>query len=65
MMWLKFDDFTPGTDFFAWARSIAYYRVLELRRRNKRKERQFSENSFKAIDSMVVSRQIQRATFPG
>lgn len=58
VMWTKFDDFKPGTDFVAWARAIAYYRVLELRRKNKRKERQFNENAIKAINSMAVSSQL-------
>ncbi len=30
-MWTKFEDFQPGTDFGAWARRIAYYKILKYR----------------------------------
>jgi len=32
IMWRKFAQFTPGTDFVAWAIQIAHYRILEYRR---------------------------------
>jgi RNA polymerase sigma-70 factor (ECF subfamily) len=35
-MWELFDSFQPGTDFLKWARSVAYYRVLEYRKKYKR-----------------------------
>ncbi len=35
-MWDKFGEFTPGTDFVAWGRAIARYRVLEYRKKCKR-----------------------------
>ena len=31
-MWRKFSDFTPGTDFFAWASSIAFYEAKNFQR---------------------------------
>jgi RNA polymerase sigma-70 factor, ECF subfamily len=44
MMWHKFGEFEPGTDFLAWAVTIAYYRVLEFRRHKKRRSQiQLSE----------------------
>lgn len=35
-MWERFDDFTPGTNFRAWAISMAKYQVLTYRKRKKR-----------------------------
>ncbi|MCE9553121.1 MAG: sigma-70 family RNA polymerase sigma factor [Planctomycetes bacterium] len=32
MLWKKFDEFSPGSDFLAWASRIAYLEVLHLRR---------------------------------
>ena len=34
-MWEMFDIYEPGTDFLKWSLSVAYYRVLEYRRKNK------------------------------
>lgn len=42
MMWQKFGEFREGTDFLAWARTIAYYRVLDFRNRHKRDCRLFT-----------------------
>ncbi len=35
-LWEKFDQYESGTDFLAWARAVAFYRVKEFRRRNAR-----------------------------
>jgi RNA polymerase sigma-70 factor (ECF subfamily) len=32
ILWLKFNDFEPGTDFMAWALAIAHYQVLKFRK---------------------------------
>ncbi len=32
VLWEKFDEFRPGSDFRAWAFSIAHYKVLQYRR---------------------------------
>ncbi|NOY41386.1 MAG: sigma-70 family RNA polymerase sigma factor [Planctomycetes bacterium] len=44
MMWEKFDQFTPGTNFAAWAIRIAKFKVLEHRRRGQRKRLLFSDD---------------------
>jgi len=36
VLWKKFDEFAPGTDFLAWASRIAYLEVLHLRRSKAR-----------------------------
>ena len=30
-LWEKFDDFEPGSNFYAWARKVAYNKVLNFR----------------------------------
>lgn len=34
-LWNKFEDYQSGTDFVAWAVTIAKYKVMEFRRRNR------------------------------
>lgn len=36
VMWAKFDQFQPGTDFTAWAFAILRIKVMEWRRKQKR-----------------------------
>lgn len=55
MMWRKFSEFELGTDFLAWALTIAYYRVLEFRKRKKRQSRiQFNEKLVADISDRVA-----------
>lgn len=37
MMWEKFSEFKPGTDFISWGGAIAYYKVREFRRSHREK----------------------------
>jgi RNA polymerase sigma-70 factor (ECF subfamily) len=37
VLWRRFAEFQPGTNFHAWACSIARYKVLEFRRANPRR----------------------------
>ena len=45
VLWRKFDQFQPGTDFARWACRVAYYEVLKFRERRAREARLFS-NAF-------------------
>jgi RNA polymerase sigma-70 factor (ECF subfamily) len=36
VLWKKFDQFDPATNFYAWASRVAYLEVLNYRRRNSR-----------------------------
>lgn len=47
LMWEKFDEFTLGTDFLAWARRIAYFLVLEHYRARKK------ENAFYYDEQLI------------
>jgi RNA polymerase sigma-70 factor (ECF subfamily) len=35
-LWERFDQFQAGTDFYAWAKQIAYYKVLHYREHKRR-----------------------------
>ncbi len=43
VLWQKFDEFQPGSNFIAWALQVARYEVLKLRHRQRRDVLQFSE----------------------
>ncbi len=45
VMWRKWDEFTPGTDFVAWALRIARYEVLSYRKRRGRDRSLFSDRT--------------------
>ena len=44
VMWRKFDDYTPGSDFLAWAATIARYEILNFVRTKKTHDRYFSHD---------------------
>ena len=50
VMWRKFDQFKPGTNFAAWAIQIMRYQILEYRRNAARSKRVLMEDSlFEAL----------------
>jgi RNA polymerase sigma-70 factor (ECF subfamily) len=51
-LWTKADDFTPGTNFLAWAREVAYFKALAFVRDRKREKLILSQ----ALVEQVVSR---------
>src|SRR5690348_5657938 len=38
ILWNKFAEFEPGTNFFAWASRIAYFEVLSLMKQKRRSQ---------------------------
>lgn len=48
-LWRDFARFDEGTDFGAWAASIAYYQVLTWRKRQSRSRLMFDESTVSAI----------------
>jgi RNA polymerase sigma-70 factor, ECF subfamily len=56
VLWNKFGDFRPGSDFFAWASRVAYYEVLSLMKQ-RRRSRTFSDETLEllASEAMAVS----------
>jgi len=55
-MWRKFPDFEPGTNFFAWARKVAFHQILNHRRSEKR--RPFSPVDERFLES--VAEEVER-----
>ena len=49
VLWSKYREFTPGTDFGAWARSVAYREVLAARRSEARAHRYMDESCAQEI----------------
>jgi RNA polymerase sigma-70 factor, ECF subfamily len=46
VLWQKFEQYRPGTDFVRWAYGIAYYEVLKVREKQSRRHRLFSDDFF-------------------
>jgi len=49
-LWQDFNDFQPGTDFLAWARRVAFHRVLTFRKQRRRHGIPCSDSFLAAID---------------
>ena len=49
LLWEKFHEFTPGTQFGAWACRIAYFKALKHRSRNAVRNRIFSPAAMESI----------------
>jgi len=57
LMWEQKDDFTPGTDFVAWGARIAYFKVLDYRKRANKNRRMISNaGQFKKIEETALKR---------
>jgi len=46
VLWRKFAEFTEGTDFRAWARTVALHQILNYRRKEKRRSNVHLDESF-------------------
>jgi RNA polymerase sigma-70 factor, ECF subfamily len=53
VLWNKFADFRPGSNFFAWASKIAYYEVLSLMKQQRR-SRTFSNEALELLANEAV-----------
>ena len=53
-LWEQFERFQVGTDFGAWARTVAYYQVLDFRKRPGRSEPHLSTEFFEAVAAEIV-----------
>src|SRR5215210_5538816 len=54
ILWNKFADFEPGSNFFAWASRIAYYEVLSLMKQ-KRRSRTFSDEALELLANEAIA----------
>ncbi|OHB86425.1 MAG: hypothetical protein A2V98_08530 [Planctomycetes bacterium RBG_16_64_12] len=49
VLWRKFDQYEPGTEFARWACRIAYYEVLKFREKRARGERIFTSDFIETL----------------
>ena len=56
LLWEKFDEFKPGTDFVAWALTIARFKVMSHVRNMKKRERVFSNELIEVISDVATSK---------
>lgn len=54
IMWEKFDQYEQGTNFEAWAMSIAKRKALEFLRKNKRSRMIFQEQYYDLISNQAL-----------
>jgi RNA polymerase sigma-70 factor (ECF subfamily) len=68
LLWQKYDEFEPGSNFFAWACRIAYFAVLSNRRDRGRDRLQFDDLLLETIAEerveMESSLQAQQRALP-
>jgi RNA polymerase sigma-70 factor (ECF subfamily) len=57
VLWKKFDEFKPGTDFAAWAFRISYFTTLSFLQKNKRRMFQFSDAMLERLAATAGARQ--------
>jgi RNA polymerase sigma-70 factor (ECF subfamily) len=50
LMWEKFNEFEPGTEFYAWAKAIARYRILNLRKKQATSHCQLNDNVLELLE---------------
>jgi RNA polymerase sigma-70 factor (ECF subfamily) len=53
--WENFDSFQEGTSFLSWARSIAYYKVLDHRRSVRQSRMVLGEAAMERINALYVA----------
>ena len=53
VLWQRFDEFESGTNFLAWARSVAHYRVLEFRRAQSRQPAFLSDDALERVSAVA------------
>lgn len=56
LLWKEFGTFDRGTDFGAWARTIAYYQVLAYRKRLKRERISFDSELLDLLSDRTAAR---------
>ena len=52
-MWKKFDTFKSGTNFKAWALQIAYYKIIDFKKRKGRENKKlmFTDEFYEAVEN--------------
>ncbi|MBI1371651.1 MAG: sigma-70 family RNA polymerase sigma factor [Phycisphaera sp.] len=60
VMWRKFEQFEPGSNFTAWAMQIAYFRVLNYRKIKRTARSRLSDANIEALTDRFVKLSDQR-----
>lgn len=55
VVWRRLDEFQSGTDFVAWALSIARYQVLNYRKKKLAHHTRFSDTAFEALAADIAT----------
>jgi len=59
ILWQKFGEFRPNSNFLAWALQVAHYEVLHFRQRQKRNVLQFSERFIDAVGTDMTAESLR------
>ncbi len=54
-LWEEFDKFREGSDFGAWARTVARFQVLTYRKRRGRQQQQFSDAFVERVADLAAA----------
>jgi RNA polymerase sigma-70 factor (ECF subfamily) len=54
-LWEQFDDYDPDKDFGAWARTIAYYLILDYRKKASTRAQRFSQEFIDIVADRAVA----------
>jgi RNA polymerase sigma-70 factor (ECF subfamily) len=54
VLWERFADFTPGTDFVAWACRVAFWKVSNHRKKQARSRIRFDDRVFSVLAERAV-----------
>ena len=57
VMWRKFEGFEIGTDFAGWGLKVAYYCILNYRKKKGKDKLVFGENIFQQIEEIAKQKQ--------
>ena len=57
VLWRKFDKFQVGTDFASWGMKVAYYCILDFRKKKAKDKLVFSEDLFQQIHEIAAEKQ--------
>jgi RNA polymerase sigma-70 factor (ECF subfamily) len=60
VLWRKFDEFTVGTSFASWACKIAYFIILDYRRKTCRHSIRYSTETLKLLSDSCYAMQAGR-----
>ncbi len=53
VMWKRFADFEAGTNFLRWSKQIAFYKILDFRKKRSKERIYFNENLLGALAEHV------------